>query len=68
MTNLQQCVTHSGDCSCYQVIIDKNGISHDCDICDCGALRKEIRNVNVSDEVINCWTKHLLAISRNKNI
>jgi hypothetical protein len=72
MTNLQKYITHSGDCSCYQVIIDNYGIVHDCDICDCGALREKIkldinRNGYVDEIMTECWINHIISISRTHN-
>lgn len=69
MTKLQSCVTHSDDCSCYQVLIDKYERAHDCDICDCGALRKAMHEMTCEDlprqsDIFDCWLRHIDAISR----
>lgn len=69
MSKLQSCIKHSEDCSCYQVIFDKYGAVHDCDICDCGALRNVMRKMGCSDlpeksDIFNCWLLHVAAISR----
>lgn len=69
MTKLQSCVSHSGDCSCYQVISDKTGAIHDCDVCDCGALRNAIKesckdNTMIDETVFECWAAHISAILR----
>jgi hypothetical protein len=74
MTNLQTHIRHDGDCSCYQVLIDKDGKSYDCPICDCGALRKVIRTISdddrytkeMRDAITKCWLKHIAEIARPK--
>ncbi len=70
MSILHTCVTHSGDCSCYQVILSKYGYYSDCDICDCGALRKAMREMTCEDlprqsDIMECWLRHISAISRS---
>jgi hypothetical protein len=70
MTDLQKYLVHDGDCSCYQLIFDGYGQSHDCYICDCGALRNAIRNPSNKysklqlDKLNNCWANHMLAITK----
>jgi hypothetical protein len=69
LTDLQAHICHDGSCSCYQVLINKDGNSYDCDICDCGALRKAMREMRCEDlpqqsDIFECWMRHLTAISR----
>lgn len=73
MTELQNVVYHDGDCSCYQVLFDKDGKSYDCPICDCGALRKIVRNPStykyteeVRGIITGCWLEHIAEIARPK--
>lgn len=70
MSKLHTVVCHDADCSCYQVIIDEHGMTHDCEICDCGELRRIIRKPPMRysqyhlDVLNECWNKHLAAITK----
>lgn len=65
MNNIQ----HAGDCSIYQVLFDKDGNSYECDICDCGALRRILGTHLDEDKIFGkIWVKHQLAIQRSFNI
>lgn len=75
MTDLQKVVYHDGDCSCYTSIVDVDGQVHDCNICDCGELRKKIRSPSLMydnyspyhlDVLLKCWENHLKAINNQR--
>ncbi len=58
-------IRHDGDCSCYEVH-NTDGAWHECEICDCGALRDKIRSgvFDGNDPLWSAWAAHLCAISQ----